>query len=37
MSTQVGPKYEFLLVEDNPGDIRLAHEAFAEVDVKHNK
>ena len=26
---------EVLLVEDNPGDVRLMREAFWEVDVRH--
>lgn len=31
-----GTTYEFLLVEDNPGDVRLAQETLAETGIAHN-
>lgn len=30
------PQVEILLVEDNPGDVRLTREAFAEARVRHH-
>ena len=37
MSTQPRRKpIEILLVEDNPGDVRLTREAFADTTVSHN-
>ena len=33
---EIGRAAEFLLVEDNPGDVRLTREALTESKVKNN-
>ncbi len=35
-TTTNGATYEILLVEDNPGDVRLTQETLAESNVNHN-